>query len=285
MNSRSLRRGAMAVLLLVPATACESLGTGPSIESPSRVILSSSSVAPAFSTAVLDISADRNGRGGRNGPISLETVSKIEVQIESIQLGVTSTSEDSDDGEWVDLQLAYDPATTWFDLRNLGTMQLATVPMTTEGTIERVRLYFGDARVVFTDGTTESLKIPSGKVTVSAAGVTVNQGEDVVISFASGASVKKIIRTGNGLLMPPVFTVGNRGGDDDDLGRDDDDESDDESDDDSGNDDSDGEADDDSGDDDSDDDAGDDDSDDDADDGSDDTDDDGNSDVDTDTTS
>ena len=244
-SSRTLRRAALAVLLVGSAAACESLSTGPQIEGPSRVVLSTGSVAPSFSTALLDLSAERKGQGGKNGPISLATIDSIKVQITAIHIGVSSTTEDSEAGEWVELELDYDAPDTWFDLKNLGTMQLATVPVTVDGTIERVRLYFGDARVVFTDGTSETLRIPSGKVTVSAAGVTVNQGEDLVISFAQGASVKKIIRTGNGLLMPPVFTVANSGDDDDDS----DDESDDEEQDDSGDDADDDSADDDSGDD------------------------------------
>lgn len=244
-RSRFVRRAAAGMLLLLPAVACDSL-TGPETTAPSRVLLSGGGVGPSLSVALLSAEPGRGGSGGKKGPISLAEIDRIEVRITAIQLGVTppadTTDEDSDEGGWVDLELAYDPETTWFDLKNLGEIELAAVPLELHGTIERVRLHFGDARVVFLDGSVEELTIPSGKVTVSARGVTVNQGADVRIAFAPGASVKKIIRTGRGLLMPPVFTVGNGkhdrdDGDDDDGDDDSDDDGDDDGDDDSGDDD------------------------------------------------
>ena len=210
--SNLIRSGAIALSAALLLAGCDALATAPDQNAPSRVLLSSSTLAPSFSDALLS-QGGANGKGKGNGPIDLATINKIEVQITSIRVSVSAETEGA--GSWVDLSLAYDPTTTWFDLKNLGSIQLATVPVELAGPIAAIRLAFGDARVVFDDEHTEELRIPSGKVTIPASGVTVNEGTDVVIAFDPEASVKKIIRTGNGLLMPPVFNVGNRSGGDD----------------------------------------------------------------------
>ena len=85
------------------------------------------------------------------------------------------------------------------------------------GPIAAVRLVFGNASVTFQDGSTEPLFIPSGKVTLATRGLTLDQGATTLpLTFLQAASVKKIIRTGRGLLMPPVFSVAGKTQDEDD---------------------------------------------------------------------
>ena len=223
---QSIRIAAAALLLGAGTVACDSLPSGAESDRQSRVILSSATSASlsqnvAMSLTAGDVSAVDAGKGGNgkakggqgNGPIDLSTVDRIEVQITGISVAVSAAdaaTDDSEDGSgWVDLSLVYDAETTWFDLTDIAGIELATVPVELDGPIDAIRLYFGDARVIFNDGTEESLRIPSGKVTLPASNVTVNEGTDVVIRFDPSASVRKVIRTGNGLLMPPVFRVDN----------------------------------------------------------------------------
>lgn len=238
---QTFARGLVGLLVVLPAIGCESLSTGPETERQSRVLLSSGTTSPALATALLSqeptLSRGPERGGKRNGPISLADVSKIEVQVTGIMIqtaaaAAESSGDDVEDGDWTDLALKHNPA-DFVDLKNLETLELATVGQALTGEIEAIRLVFGEARVVFNGSdVAENLFIPSGKVTIPARGVTVNQGDDIVINFLSGATVKKIIRTGRGLLMPPVFKVANS--DTDGIGDDSDDaEGDDDADDDS----------------------------------------------------
>ena len=225
MTSNFLSRGAAVLGIGLAFAACDSTPTGPGgSEGPTRVILSSTSgsaVNALLTDASFSIAPGKgNAKGKNNGPISLEDLEKIEVEIVGISLAMTGTTDDAsgedgeDDGSWYDLPL--DPETpTVIDLKNLGDLEIASVPLDVSGDIEAIRLYFGDALVTFLSGETEELFIPSGKVTIAADRISVNEGEDVVLSFLAGTSVKKIKRTGRGLLMPPAFNIANASGGDD----------------------------------------------------------------------
>lgn len=234
---QNFARGIVGLLVILPVIGCESLSTGPETERQSRVLLSSGTASSAVAAALLSQEPTLSrgeGRGSNNGPISLADVSKIEVQVTGImiQTAAAGSTADAEAGKWVDLTLKHNPA-DFVDLKNLGMLELATVGQTLTGEIEAIRLVFGDARVFFNGSeVAEDLFIPSGKVTIPARGVTVNQGEDIVINFIAGATVKKIIRTGRGLLMPPVFKIANS--EDDEI--EDDDVEDGEGDDDTGDD-------------------------------------------------
>lgn len=213
---QNFARGIVGLLVILPVIGCESLSTGPETERQSRVLLSSGTASSAVAAALLSQEPTLSrgeGRGSNNGPISLADVSKIEVQVTGIMIqaaaAAAGSTADAEAGKWVDLTLKHNPA-DFVDLKNLGMLELATVGQTLTGEIEAIRLVFGDARVFFNGSeVAEDLFIPSGKVTIPARGVTVNQGEDIVINFIAGATVKKIIRTGRGLLMPPVFKIAN----------------------------------------------------------------------------
>lgn len=224
----SIRRAAIALALVLPIAACDQSSTGPSgfdefaADRQSQILLGSDAAASA-SAALLSQSAaepgkgNAGGKGAKNGPIDLSTVAEINVQITSVEVllasDVAEGQEADGNASWIELDLGFDPAATWFDLKNLSDIvELATVPTGLEGEIHAVRLFFGDADVVFTDGSSADLRIPSGKVTIPASGLVIGDGEDVALIFQPGASVKKIIRTGNGLLMPPVFVASNPGG-------------------------------------------------------------------------
>ena len=213
---------ALALALLLPLAACETSPTALSESGPSRILLSTAQAAtvPAVALSRSVAAAPGKGPGAGRGPIDLTTVERIDVRIVRIALlpgtGDSAATEGAldDRGGWIELDLSYDPTATWFDLKNPGgATELALVPDNLPGEVAALRLTFGAARVTFVDGTEENLFVPSGKITIPASGATVNQGEDIAVVFSSGRSVRRIIRTGNGLLMPPVFHVENgRGG-------------------------------------------------------------------------
>lgn len=211
MKFRSLGPAALALAVIVPMAACDSV-TDP--EAPALTVqmttdldgtASSSLVAsPALLSAVTEAGA------AQMGPISLEDVESIIVGIEEVRVVATGDEEpgNGNGGGWV----ALEDTPVELDLMALGDhTTLGTLPADAgvEG-VAALRIIFSSAEIFFfeeIDGQLSAeLIIPSGKVNIPTPGL-VADGTTLELAFLADASVKKVIRSGMGYMMPPVITV------------------------------------------------------------------------------
>lgn len=201
---RSFHLFALLAALALPIAGCES-ATGPE-DGRLEVRLTSevgASAAAALSPS-LSISADHQTG---MGPVALTDVESILVDIaEVLVLPATAADEleNEDDTAWIALEGGpFDEV----DLMNLTVTTLGTLPASSGvSEIVAVRLVFDDTRIRFNGHDAEALFIPSGKATIATSAVSTD-GTTIELTFLQDASVKKVIRTGAGYLMPPVFEV------------------------------------------------------------------------------
>lgn len=208
-----MRASAVALVLALPLAACDSpFGAQ---DAALRVTLDSE-IGSSLATSMLSASmsaSEATAPGGRtgNGPVSLESVQSITVGVNQVLIlpgDTTAEAAEGDDSQaWIPLTVT----TSEIDLMALSS--LSTLAELSEGAgvsgpIAAVRLVFGTSSVTFKDGSSESLFIPSGKVTLETVDLVLDDAATTLpLTFLQAASVKKIIRTGRGLLMPPVFSV------------------------------------------------------------------------------
>lgn len=224
MTQKIAARLATALLLGVSLAGCEQLPTDTTAAAPqSQLVLRSSGLNANLQAVAFDVQADsttleKKPVGVRNGPVDPSTISTVEVKIARIALltsGPVPEATDSTETQaqrWTDLELDFNPDSTWFNLKTLASdSTLGTVPDSVTGEIRAIRIYFGDAQVLFKDGTKEALTIARGQITIPTRGVTVNDGKDVAVVFEALSSFGRIVRTGNGLIMTPVFVAENGG--------------------------------------------------------------------------
>lgn len=224
MTQKITTRLATALLIGVTMAGCEQLPTEPNAALQSQLVLrSSSSLNASLQAVAFDLQTDsavseRKPEGQRNGPVDPSTISTVEVKITRIALLTSGPVPEATDStetaaqRWVDLELDFNPDSTWFNLKTLAAdSTLGTVPDSVTGEIRAIRIYFGEGQVLFKDGTKEALRIPRGQITIPTRGVTVNDGNDIAVVFETLASFGRIIRTGDGLIMTPAFAAQNGG--------------------------------------------------------------------------
>lgn len=223
MTRRSVRSAAVAFILALTLAACESGIQFTEHGSDSAVLLmqgseesASSSLAPSFSVAAA------------SGPISLDRVASIDVTITRVEAVRRDTATAGKDSVVV-LNLS---APAKINLLALPTTQQNAIQLARGnlpvGTYGNIRLVFSDATITFKEdvvegngknattlkantaypldiggGQHQEIKLPGASVTITA-----NTGATIPLMFDAGASIKKIIITGNGQIkMPPVIHV------------------------------------------------------------------------------
>lgn len=201
-----LRVPLLALALALPLGACESV-TNPE-DSALRVVMNSRVGAEA--SASLIAASLVPGEADR-GPISLDDIDRIDVAVEQVLILTGDADADLESetaSGWKSLKVTAPETINLRDLPGLTALAELDADASVNGPIRAVRLVFGSSRVVFEDGTEADLFIPSGKVTLATPELALEDGVTTLpLTFLQNASVKKIIRTGRGLLMPPVFEV------------------------------------------------------------------------------
>jgi hypothetical protein len=206
MHIRSLRPAAMVAALALPLAACDSAtdsqaaGLEVRLSTRTSAAAALATLSPSFS-----IAGQQNPGMGR---IDLDAVESIEVTITDVLVLPTRAADPGEEPE--------DQRGGWIHLTNAGPLQLdlkqlnlvetiGVLPENSDvGGIAAVRLVFGSSTIAI-DGATEPLFIPSGKVTIATPGVEIGEGGVLDLVFLQEASVKGVIRTGRGYLMPPVI--------------------------------------------------------------------------------
>lgn len=214
MTIATTRASVVALALSLSLGACDS-GVGPE-DTALRVVLSSqagSSLAASLAgSPSLSESAVPGGRGGSragNGPISLDSIEAITVSVEQVLVleGAAEEADSAGSAGWVPLTVTA-AELNLMALSGVQTLAELSADAGVTGPIAAVRLVFGTSSVTFKDGSTEPLFIPSGKITLETPELALDDASTTLpLTFIQSASVRKIIRTGRGLLMPPVFSV------------------------------------------------------------------------------
>lgn len=207
MHFSSLRRVSLISVLLVPLGACDSVtspGTAALEVRLSSQVGASAALAPSFLIATDEFAAAM-------GPIALEDVESILVEITDVLVQPIGTEESEDETHgWVSLDRTGADTEIEVDLINLADVQTIGVLPGHTGLngIAAVRIVFGEATITV-NGEAHPLFIPSGKVTIATPGLQAEDGEVLELVFLQDASVQKVILTGAGYLMPPVIRPAN----------------------------------------------------------------------------
>ena len=194
----------LAATLALPIAGCES-ATGPE-DGRLEVLLTSEAGTTAATAQAPSLSISFDHEAGM-GPIALSDVESILVDIAEVLVlpaAAADEMENDEDTDWIALEGGpFDD----IDLMNLTLTSLGTLPAGSGvSEIVAVRLVFDDSQIKFAGHDAEALTIPSGKATIATSAVSTD-GTTVELTFLQDASVKKVIRTGSGYLMPPVFEV------------------------------------------------------------------------------
>lgn len=211
----------ITMLLTLPLLACDDSPTELSTSGTTSVQLTSSSGATSASLVSISPQAQANG-----GNVSLETVSSIDVTLETVEV---LRLEQEDGSRWVSLDVE-DQEINLLDLPADG-LEIARGELES-GDYCNLRLFVGDATVTFSEDVTlgdgpaattfaadeeHDLFIPSENETgikVPTVNFSVDEEQETVtIAFEAGESVHTINLTGRGILMTPVLTPEGEAGD------------------------------------------------------------------------
>lgn len=211
----------ITVLLTLPLLGCDDSPTELSQSGTTSVQLTSSSGTTSASLVSISPQAQANG-----GNISLETVSSIDVALETVEV---LRLEEEDGSRWVALDVE-DQEINLLDLPADG-LEIARGELES-GDYCNLRLFVGDAEITFSEDVTlgdgpaattfaaddpHDLFIPSENETgikVPTVDFSVDEEQETVtIAFDAGESVQTINLTGRGILMTPVLTPEGEAGD------------------------------------------------------------------------
>ena len=170
MDLRRGRHAAALIAMLLPLGACDSLTETQPAGMEVR-LRSQSSIAASVALAPSLALFANNGNPSGHGPISLDEVESIRVEI--LDVLVKPVDEEEEEGSeeeestgWVSLDEVPAEPIEILDLGAIATLGILPADAAIEE-IEAIRIVFGDAFITVAGEEETELKIPSGKVTLA----------------------------------------------------------------------------------------------------------------------